>query len=89
MALADAAGEGRLKALVTLRDLLARQIDECDSKRDLAALSLRFTDVLEQIEAVERLLPAEKGTALDEFTRRRAEREAAGAPRPARRSQRG
>jgi hypothetical protein len=55
--------------LRALRDVLARQIDACESGRDLAALSARMTDVLERIAA----LPAEKkGTALDELARRRA-----------------
>ena len=45
------------KALVALRDTLARSIDECDSMRDLAALSRQMTDVLEQIEQIAGNLP--------------------------------
>ena len=44
-----AASEDRLETLVALRQLLAQAIDECDSKRDLAALSNRFQNVLEDI----------------------------------------
>lgn len=43
----------RLDALKELRKLLARAIDECESKRDLAALSNRFTDVVAQIADLE------------------------------------
>ncbi len=56
-------------ALVALRDRLARQIDGCDSARDVAALAARLADVLQQIAA---LPPERKGTALDELARRRA-----------------
>jgi hypothetical protein len=31
--------------------VIARGIDSCESKRDLAALTLRFADVLREIEA--------------------------------------
>jgi hypothetical protein len=47
------ARHGRLEALIALRDLLAVKIDECRSDRDLAALTNRFLQVLEQIEALE------------------------------------
>jgi hypothetical protein len=89
LALSEAVVVGRLEGLVALRDVLAAQIEGCGSARDVAALSQRLMDVLGQIESVRRLSPSAEGTALDEFTRRRAEREAAGAPRPARRQQRG
>lgn len=38
-------------ALLALRDRLAREIDTCKSKRDLASLSLRFLAVLAAIDA--------------------------------------
>lgn len=58
----------RRASLVALRDFLARQLDETDSKRDVAALVARLTDVMDKIEA----LPAPvEGTALDELARRR------------------
>lgn len=66
---ATAASGDTAATLRTLRDLLAAQIEVCESGRDLAALSARLMDVLERIAA----LPAErKGTALDELARRRA-----------------
>lgn len=37
---------GQLRAL---RDILAFHIDDCDSKRDLAALSLRYMAVVERL----------------------------------------
>lgn len=68
------------KSLAALRDFLARQLDDCDSKRDAAALSARLADVLERIEAI----PGEaEVSAADEVARRRAARRA-GAPGPAR-----
>jgi len=48
--LADVASSGdRLKTLQALRDRLAEEIDRTASARDVAALSARLTDVLEQI----------------------------------------
>lgn len=76
--LADSAPGGRLVALIALRDRLAGDIDVCESARDVAALSQRYMDVLEQIDALEKLQPAKKGTGLDELERRRAERQAPG-----------
>lgn len=70
----------RAKTLVVLRDLLASQIESCDSARDVAALTARFLEVLAQIEA----LPAPvQGTVLDELANRRAKGERVTA-RPAR-----
>ena len=72
MSIAETSGQGdRLATLRVLRDSLAADLDACDAFRDKAALALRFTDVLAQIEACEKAAPQEKGTALDEFTRRR------------------
>ena len=82
--LADAVRSGsRLVALRVLRDRLAREVDGCRSARDVAALSLRLIDVLEQIEHVERAQPEPRGTPLDEVARKRAGRKAAGS-RPTR-----
>lgn len=62
----------RLAALSVLRDRLAREIDQCDSARDIAALSRQLTDVLVQIEG---LAPVEqKGSPLDELAKRRGRR---------------
>lgn len=67
--LAAVVGAGdRRASLVALRDFLARALDETESKRDVAALVARLTDVMDKIEA----LPAPvEGTALDELARRR------------------
>ena len=73
MSLAEVAAKGdRLASLQALRDRLATDLDECESKRDVAALSQRLMDVLEQIADIEKAQPAKEGTALDEFSRRRA-----------------
>jgi hypothetical protein len=81
VSVAAAAGSGdRLAALTALRDRLAVEIDDCSSKRDMAALSLRFMDVVEQIEELSRGGKPSSGgepkeTGLSEFERRLAERE--------------
>ena len=62
----------RLKALCDLRDLLARQIEGCDSLRDLAALSGRFQAVLAEIAELEPKKAV--GDGIDEITARRAAR---------------
>lgn len=74
----SAASGDRGAALRSLRDLLARTIQTCDSARDIAALSRQLTDVLNQLESLPK--PAE-GTPLDELANRRR---GSGAPRPAR-----
>lgn len=63
--------DDRLTSLVALRDALARAIDGCDSLRDLAALSARLTDVLQQIEAIPNKAEV---SAADEIAARRAAR---------------
>ena len=50
MSLSESVGSGRLAGLTALRDRLASEIDQCDSSRDVAALSIRFMDVLKQID---------------------------------------
>lgn len=50
MSLSEASPNGRLAGLIALRDRLANEIDQCDSSRDVAALSIRFMDVLKQID---------------------------------------
>lgn len=76
MSLSDAAPNGRLAGLVALRERLASEIDQCDSSRDVAALSIRFMDVLAQIDELNG--PAAVSGApvspLDELRRKRAER---------------
>lgn len=86
MAVSEAAASGnRLVALEALRDTLATAIDECDSKRDLAALSRQLTDVLAQIESSP---SSAEVSAADEVAQRRASRRAgaAGAARSKRSS---
>lgn len=61
--LSAAESGSRLTALRALRDRLALEIDTTASARDVAALSARLTDVLEQIEA---LTPPEEDDR-DEF----------------------
>ena len=74
--LLDAGREGRLQGLESLRDLLAEQLDSCESSRDAAALSLRFMDVLEQIADLsgKGSTTARPSSVTDEFTKRRRER---------------
>jgi len=75
----------RLDDLKTLRaDLIAR-MGECESDQNYAVLGRLLADVLKQLEEVEKAQPAQKGTALDEFTRRRSERQAS-SPKGAARS---
>jgi phage shock protein A len=77
-----AASDDRLRALKALRDRLAVEIDDCESKRDMAALSLRFMDVVEQIDCLGGgAEPAKKETRLSDFERRLREREAKAARR--------
>lgn len=64
----------RLATLRDLRDLLAKQIQACDSMRDLAALSGRLQAVLAEIAILE---PKKaEGDGIDEIARRRAARRA-------------
>jgi hypothetical protein len=71
----------RLAALETLRDLLAAAIDECDSNRDLAALALRLTDVLNEIDKTP---TSRQASAADEIAERRVARRNASSARKAR-----
>lgn len=43
----------RLDRLIELRDILETAITECDSKRDLAALSRQYRETLKEIEEIE------------------------------------
>lgn len=75
MSLSEAVSSDRLAGLQALRDVLAQAIDSGPKPAELAALSRQLTDVLSQIEAVEKAQPEKKGTALDELTSRRSARE--------------
>jgi hypothetical protein len=76
MSLSEAASEGRLAGLIALRERLAAEIDGCDSARDVAALSIRFMDVLAQVDELSGGSAAVSAPAspLDELRRKRAER---------------
>lgn len=78
MSLLDEGREGRLRGLEALRDRLAVELDGCESSRDVAALSIRFMDVLEQISELSgggtRTESASPSSPVDEFTRRRRSR---------------
>lgn len=83
MTLPESAAAGdRLATLRDLRDVLAKSIVEPQPGPAIAALSRQLTDVLSQIEAAEKAVPEQKGTALDELQKRRAAR-GAGASRQA------
>lgn len=84
MSIAAAATTGeRVKALQALRDRLAADLDECGSARDVAALSQRLMDVLEQIDQLGGgVKPKPKETGLSDFEKRlRARQSASKAPR--------
>ena len=76
MSLLDAASEGRLEGLIALRDHLARELDACESARDTASLSLRFMDVLAQIDELQAgpTPAAAPKSPLDELMARRREK---------------
>ncbi len=84
MGLSGAVTESRLAGLQALRDVLALQIEVSDGARDVAVLARQLIDVLEQIEVVERAVPSEKGSPLDELEKRRVGRQsgASGRARP-------
>ena len=77
MSLSDAVGSGsERRALEALRDALATQLEECESARDYAALSLRLMDCLSRISALESAEPVERKSVLDDLAKRRADRSA-------------
>ena len=72
----------RLDRLNELRDTISASIAECESMRDLAALSREYRAVMTEID---RLKPAEKkGDAVDEIAQRRATRRSSSTPSSAR-----
>lgn len=84
MSLSEISAQGvRVETLRALRDKLATQIEDTDSGRDVAALSRQLTDVLEQIDKLERAGEGatQGGTVLDELAKRRTQRGRAGSPR--------
>lgn len=81
--LSESAESGdRLATLRDLRDILARQIESCDSLRDLASLSGRLQAVLDQIAELE---PKKaEGDGIDEIASRRAARRTGATKSPSR-----
>lgn len=74
MTLLESAETGdQLKALRSLRDILAREIDACDSLRDLASLSARFESVVAKIAGLA-ADSEKKGDPIDEIAARRTAR---------------
>lgn len=74
MSLTEEAPKGRLAGLVALRDRLAREVDDCESARDVAALSRQFTDVLLQIDELATDTESAPKTGKDMLEQRRKER---------------
>ncbi len=53
MNLVDAAASGSKRdTLIALRDAIARTIQTCESGRDMASLSKRLMEVMDEIEAI-------------------------------------
>ena len=74
MSLSETAAAGvALDTLVALRDVLALSIEQAEPDKR-APLAARFIEVLDKIESATPAKPVEEGTALDEFTKRRAAR---------------
>lgn len=61
----------RRKTLETMRDVLAAQIDSCNSGRDVAALTLRFLDVERELASLPD--PKAKQSAVAKARQRAAE----------------
>lgn len=66
---------GRLSQLIELRDKLATAIDECESMRDLAALSRQYRETIREIEEIEG-----QGMNNDEIAEILTERDSMGKP---------
>jgi hypothetical protein len=62
-----------MSALTALRDRLAVEVDECRSRRDLAALSRQFMLVVGRLSELQKPV----GSRIDEIAKRRARRQAA------------
>lgn len=74
MSISEAAESGkRVVVLEALRARLAAEIDACETPKELPALVLRLTDVLEQLDSMP---TSEQVSAADEIAERRAARRA-------------
>ena len=74
MSLTEEAPKGRLPGLVALRDRLAQEIDTAEQSRDVAALSLQFSDVLLQIDELSVSAVSAPKTGKDMLEQKRKER---------------
>lgn len=74
MSLSEAVTGTRIDALRALRNRLASEIDNCESSRDVAALSNRFQDVLREIDELAPQKIEKPETSLDEVRLRRESR---------------
>ncbi len=80
--LSDAAATGdRLTILQVLRDRLAADLDATHDPREVAALALRLTDVLTQLD---QMPTTQQASAADEIAERRATRRRSRTPNKAR-----
>ena len=66
-----------LEMLVCLRLNLARELDLCESGRDIAALSRQFMDVSERIRELKKIKPKKRKTPIDNI-RKEAQRNVKG-----------
>lgn len=64
-----AAGEDRLSVLTELRNLLAARLEECNSDRDIAALSRQLVQVTAEIDEI-RKNTVQKVTSLSEMRKK-------------------
>ena len=60
-----AASESRLKALTELRDLIAKRLDQCNSDRDIAALSRQFVQITAEIDELKNDIKSKEVTLRD------------------------
>ena len=60
----------RLETLKALRHLLAARLDKCESNRDVASMSKRLMDCIEEIEELEKKKDESEHDQLEEFRRR-------------------
>ena len=56
-----------LEMLVCLRLNLARELDMCESGRDIASLSKQYMDVSERIRELKKIKPKKRRTTLDDI----------------------
>lgn len=82
MTLLDASRLGRLDGLRALRDYLAQSLDDGPNERDQAALALRLSKCLAEIDEIERdaaRAAAQPASTADEIAARRDARRTAAA----------